>query len=245
MPGGAYMVSTLNGSPAYSRTRTRKVKEESMTQANEDPQVIEQIVNAVLKAISEKPDNIWDLIIRADPLNMSIYRLYHHAKQVYEELKDLPLFVGLELKQGDFHFSISKQTPIEGINSNIKGTKKHVLFWDFDNVPLEEVIKTLCKIQRKYHLPRISVVNTGVEGYFHAYCFKAKKWGDAIKIIAETEGVDRMFFWLGIMRGYFTLRIGDKPGRSFQAIAILPSKYIPDVHPNDLENTIIYQTGKA
>jgi len=124
-----------------------------------------------------------------------------------------------------FYFSVSIQDTVEGINSQIEGTDNHILLWDFDGRTLTQVISALRKVQKQYSLPQIYVISTGINDFYHAYCFKEVSWSKAVKILVDTEGIDLVFFKIGLIRGYWTLRISDKKGRKFELAYILESPF--------------------
>lgn len=116
--------------------------------------------------------------------------------------------------------------------------------WDFDNVKEEDVKNELRRIQMVFKLPRIWLISTGIEGYYHAYCFKAFDWPDTLKILASTCFLDKVYFKIGVIRDYFTLRYSYKKGRDFSKAAILKSRYKEDVNPFTLTNMVKYWTKR-
>lgn len=116
--------------------------------------------------------------------------------------------------------------------------------WDFDDVKEEDVKDSLVDIQKHFRLPRIWLINTGIETYWHAYCFKALAWPDMLKILASTQYLDKVFFKIGVIRGYFTLRYTDKSRRDFKPAVILKSRYKEDVNPFELTNMVKYWTKR-
>ncbi len=118
------------------------------------------------------------------------------------------------------------------------------MMWDFDNKGEDDVKNALVDVQKRFKLSRIYLLNTGLEGYYHAYCFKAHSWGDTLKILAETEGLDQVYFKIGVIRGYFTLRYTPKKKRGFQPAIILPSRYKEDVNPYEVTSFVTYWTKR-
>ena len=126
-----------------------------------------------------------------------------------------------------FHFSFEKVEAVTGVNSNLEDGS-HFLMWDFDDIPLPIVIDSLENIQDMFELPAVHVVGTGKPSGFHAYCLKRCDFRLARTVLAATANVDTNFVALGMIRGYFTLRFTDVPGREFEPIGELPSKFPDD-----------------
>ncbi|MBA7574922.1 hypothetical protein ES708_16738 [subsurface metagenome] len=116
--------------------------------------------------------------------------------------------------------------------------------WDFDDKGEEDVIAALKEVQRRFKLAQIFLLNTGLEGYYHAYCFKVFDWADTLKILASTEGIDKVFFKIGVIREYFTLRYSPKKARDFEPAIILPSRYKEDVNPYEVCSFVKYWTKR-
>lgn len=131
------------------------------------------------------------------------------------------------------HFSFEKVEQVTGVNSNID-EKTHFLMWDFDDLPLPDVVKSLQSVQRSFFLPAITIINTGKPNGYHAYCFKACSYIFARMIIAATVGVDKNYLALGIARGYFTLRFTEIYDRYFEPVGILESKVPADCSYKDV-----------
>ena len=81
--------------------------------------------------------------------------------------------------------------------------------------------------------------------FWHAYCFRACTWGDALKILADTRYLDQVYFKIGAIRGYFTLRYSPKKGREIKPAQCLESKYKEDVDPYTLTSGIEYWTRRV
>lgn len=136
----------------------------------------------------------------------------------------------LDVKGWRFYVALTHSQKVKGVNSKLPNGK-HFLMWDFDGKEYHEIKNSLQAIQRKFKLPKIYLVNTGLEGYYHAYCFKSYDWGLALNILASTEGIDLAYFRIGVIRGYFTLRFTPKGDRDFIPAEILISRYKEDVDP--------------
>lgn len=142
-----------------------------------------------------------------------------------------------------FHIGWSRTVEVKGVNSELKDGY-HFLMWDFDDLDEFWVYEDLWEIQEKHNLPTIYVLNTGLPNYWHAYCFHRCDWLEARAIIAGTRGVDRVFLTLGIMRGYFTLRISDKRGREFKRVFTIKSDLPETVQPEEVSSFVHYTTKR-
>ena len=122
----------------------------------------------------------------------------------------------------------------EGVASKIyKEEDKHILLWDFDNIELPIVIKSLRVLQKLYKLPTIYIVSSSVSNY-HAYSFAARTFREVIHIISGTPEIDTMYLRLGLVRGYYTLRVSERKGEIFQLVKILNSVVPDEVNPLDV-----------
>jgi len=128
---------------------------------------------------------------------------------------------------------------VEGVNSRLP-SGKHWLMWDFDDVEFFNVKEELLEVQRKYKLPKIYILNTGVPYHYHANCFVSLEWLEARSIIAATRYVDNRFVAIGILRGFYTLRYSPVGGKEFQPAIILPSRVPEDVDPFSLTSFSTY-----
>jgi len=142
------------------------------------------------------------------------------------------------------HLLVRRVYDVTGINSKLEDGR-HILLWDFDEKPLDLISAELEAIQAKHCLSAIYIVNTGLEDYYHAYCFTALDWVKCREIIASTPTVDRIFLALGIMRGYFTLRISPKRNRKFKLAKVLESSVEPEVNPYSLGSFEEYFTSRG
>lgn len=123
--------------------------------------------------------------------------------------------------------SFSKRT--DGVNSKLEdGT--HFLMWDFDNVDYMALLEGLRWVQWNNSLPTIYILES-TPGSYHAYCFKRKDWPTTLHILADTYGLDPAYFKIGVLRGFFTLRIKDKSGFQIRKIEELKSSMPEDVDP--------------
>lgn len=149
----------------------------------------------------------------------------------------------LDYKGWRFYIALTHSQQVRGVNSKLPDGR-HFLMWDFDNVGEEDVYEALSYIQERYKLPRIFLVNTGLANYWHSYCFKAVSYPECLHILASTQYLDPVFFKIGVIRGYFTLRYTPKKGRDFKAAIILPSKYAENINPYEVCSFINYWTKR-
>ena len=149
----------------------------------------------------------------------------------------------VDFKGYRFYVALTHSREVGGVNSILPGNK-HILMWDFDDKGEKDVKEALLSVQKRFKLPRILLVNTGLVGFYHAYCFKAVSWPDALKILASTMLLDPVFFKIGAIRGYFTLRYTPKGSRAFGPVEELPSKYKETVDPYKLESFVKYWTKR-
>ena len=106
-------------------------------------------------------------------------------------------------------FTAARITKVVGVNSQLDDGR-HILMWDFDDTPLQEVKDALRRVQTRFFLSDIYVLLSSVPSNYIAYCFTAKEWRDTVMIITQTEGVDWNFIKYGVYRGRFTLRVSEK-----------------------------------
>ena len=114
--------------------------------------------------------------------------------------------------------------------------------WDFDDTNLRTVTKEMHRVQNKYSLPTIYILETKPKHNYIAYCFKRCDWRRAVEIIASTRGVDWNFFKYGVYRGKFTLRVGPKCERRIRLATYLLGKRTQDVKTNELLSWVKYET---
>lgn len=137
------------------------------------------------------------------------------------------------LNKMQLRFYVAKLQRRVGVCSQqYKKQDKHMLLWDFDNVSLDEIINALKKVQQNYYLPSIFVIKSSLVSY-HAYCFTARTFQETINILSATPTIDMAYLKLGIVRGYFTLRITprvDEP--DFKLVNTLTSGFINEMSPD-------------
>jgi len=150
----------------------------------------------------------------------------------------------ITIKNFRFFIGFSWSHKVRGVHSLLPDGK-HILMWDLDDVSKEDVIRYLREVQSRFKLPKIYLLNTGLENYWHAWCLKKVDWGDALRIVVSTPGVDKFWFTLAVARGYFTLRYTPKKNRQFKPAIILNSKQEEDLSPFDLTYFSEYWTKRV
>ena len=149
----------------------------------------------------------------------------------------------LDFKGWRFYIALTHSIQVKGVNSKLP-SGRHFLMWDFDDKEEADVIAALKEVQRRFELPRVFLLNTGLKGYYHAYCFKATEWADTLRILASTDGLDKVFFKIGVIREYFTLRYTPKTGRDFEKAKILGGHSKEDVNPYEVASFVKYWTKR-
>jgi hypothetical protein len=144
-----------------------------------------------------------------------------------------------------FDFSVSKTVDASGIDSNIDTENvQHILLWDFDDASYSQIVEGLRSIQTRCKLPTIHIIESSPK-HFHAYCFTVVDKSTAMYIISSTPCIDYTFFKLGVVRGYWTLRITPKKrNHLFHHVADLVStKVAEDTSLSLLLEIVKYKTG--
>lgn len=138
-------------------------------------------------------------------------------------------------------FTIAPVTDVIGVNSQLD-SGEHILMWDFDNVPLTDVIMALEATQRIYNLPNIYILETKKNTNYIAYCFQRCTWKKCVEIIISTPHIDMDFFKYGVYREHFTLRVTPKSGRRPKLVYTLRSQVPENVYITDLKHWVKYET---
>lgn len=143
-----------------------------------------------------------------------------------------------------FDISVKRIVEVTGINSNIADSQDdHILLWDFDNSDMLDIALSLRKIQRDWGLPKIHIVQSSPQHY-HALCFTRIPKPFVLQILSSTPNICDTFFKLGVMRGYWTLRITPKQqGHPFKTIAVLSSEVPEDLMLAAKLQTVTYTTA--
>lgn len=111
----------------------------------------------------------------------------------------------------------------EGVCSqHDSGEDKHMLLWDFDDSDLKSITSALQAQQSLYNLPTIYILSSSPNKY-HAYCFACRTLREIIHILSATPQIDLQYLRLGMIRGYYTLRITPRENDTFKIVRVLPS----------------------
>jgi len=145
----------------------------------------------------------------------------------------------IAIRDWRFYISLKRVTKRTGVNSRLDDGN-HFLMWDFDATPEGKVIESLAAVQERFQLSNIYLMGTGVTGYYHAYCFTRRSWADTLYILASTERLDEMYFRIGVIRGYFTLRISGKQGETMNGVCCLASGVPETVDPANIRDFCEY-----
>jgi hypothetical protein len=147
----------------------------------------------------------------------------------------------LRIGSWKFTFTMARVIDVVGVNSRLPDGK-HILMWDFDDVPLENVLKSLRTTQRRYKLPKIYVLNSGNSNHWMAFCFDRREWSEAYGIVASTRYIDMGFLKYAVVRGHFTLRVSPKEGRRPHLVQVINSKHAEKAHVRELKSWVKYET---
>lgn len=141
----------------------------------------------------------------------------------------------IRIKNFQFRFYFSRLEKRVGACSQMYGNPKlHALLWDFDRYTYNQIKKSLVKIQEKYKLPNIMIVQSSKKGSYHAYSFTARPFREIIHILSDTPEIDLTYLRLGMVRGYYTLRITPRKNDSISVVGILKSIYPDEMSFNGL-----------
>ncbi len=137
--------------------------------------------------------------------------------------------------------TIAKIAKVIGVNSELENGR-HILMWDFDDVPLSHVCTDLRRVQTRYFLSDIHICRSKEPDNYLAYCFTSQDWRSAVEIVAQTRLVDWQFLRFGVYRGHFTLRVTPKNDREIKLAHRLDGYDQPDCNPSDLKSWVRYET---
>jgi len=137
--------------------------------------------------------------------------------------------------------TVAKIAKVIGVNSELENGK-HILMWDFDEVPLEDVKSALRVVITRYGLSEVHICRTKVPDNYVCYCFSQQEWTRACEIVCQTKYVDWQFFRFGVYRGHFTLRVTPKNDRQIKLVESLEGFELADCKPTDLKSWVRYET---
>lgn len=121
---------------------------------------------------------------------------------------------------------------------------KHMILWDFDDANIDDIINGLVGVQWAFLLPTIYIIESS-ENHYHAYCFAKRELKEIIGILSTTPNICEDYLRLGMVRGYYTLRISRRKNENFELVKVLSSEYPREMLPNEvtLSNYITYNGG--
>lgn len=142
--------------------------------------------------------------------------------------------------------TVGRYQKVRGICSQLTGDW-HFLMWDFDGRTIEDVEHSLITVQNLFHLPPIHIIQSSEGDKFHAYCFARYPFEVAIRVLASTKCIDTDYLAIGILRGYWTLRITPKTfllgfSSEFRKVKTLRGHRDADVIPEDCQREVTYWT---
>ena len=138
--------------------------------------------------------------------------------------------------------TFSRVQKVVGVNSDVGGPG-HILMWDFDDCPIDNVLASLRETMLDKKLGPVWLFRTAEDSdHFHAFCLNVYTFPQALSIVAGTEGVCWDYVKWSALRGRFTLRVGPKEGAIPHQIAYLKSPTEPDLQWPDMRSFVEYET---
>lgn len=138
-------------------------------------------------------------------------------------------------------FTIAPVSNVIGVNSLLPDGK-HIIMWDFDDIPLNVIEVALAWVQYDHDLPNIYILTTGAKDHYIAYCFERCTWRQSIEIVASTLYVDPSFFRFGVYRKKWTLRVSPKESRKPKLVLTLTSPKPETASISELNSWVKYET---
>lgn len=128
---------------------------------------------------------------------------------------------------------ITKTEDVTGITSYVDNEKNHLhyVLWDFDNVPLDEIIKELNTVAIMFELNNI-VIMSDKKGSYRAFSPNKVEFRTLLRILLYTDFVDWNFIKWTMRRGYATIRMSQKQYREKPKIVDIlryDGHYKPDI----------------
>lgn len=134
-----------------------------------------------------------------------------------------------------------RYTFVTGVDSTLQDGR-HILMWDYDDVPMNTAYDDLLVMQAVNSLPTIYILRSSFGDHFIAYCFASFTFRDAMKVLLQSPFVDWEYIRMAMMRGHFTLRMTPKHLVEPLLVGRLVSSIKPDVKPSDLHDFPTYET---
>lgn len=154
-------------------------------------------------------------------------------------------FLGrLRLRDWRIVLSIGRVTRVQGVNSTLTDDN-HMLMWEFDGTDIEPIKEALRRVQARYLLPNITIVQSHPDGGYHAYCWIRASFIQTVQIVSSTWGVDPGYITMCCARRHWTLRLTDK-GQGEPSYSVnLPSLVPPESNTLDLLGGVHYEAYKS
>ena len=143
------------------------------------------------------------------------------------------------IKDRVFYIGTRLTCKVKGVNSDL-GDNQHFLMWDYDDTEKDKMMSELATIQKRYQLPPVYVMRSNPERGYHAYCFKSVTWSECKQILTASDGIDKKYLAIGILRGFFTLRYSPCGDEEITLEDSLPSIYPEDVNPLEFTSFSTY-----
>jgi len=107
-------------------------------------------------------------------------------------------------------FYCVKTIQVDGMTSRCVD-RKNIIFWDFEDTELDNVVKALEKVAKEYNLNKIHIFQSGKRNSYRAICTeKFKFFKEVIRIVMNTAYTDVAFVKWSLIRFKFTIRISPK-----------------------------------
>ncbi|MEM2591596.1 MAG: hypothetical protein QXI60_03325 [Thermofilaceae archaeon] len=137
------------------------------------------------------------------------------------------------------YFGLQYLTRYEGVRSDLPDGR-HIILWDYDDLGQDTVFSELRRVQWRFRLSNIYVHRTSEENKFHAICFSARTFREVAIILLASTHCDLEYVKLGLIRGYWDLRINKLAQYDLEPVAILTSPYPADVSPEQVVGRVRY-----
>jgi len=143
----------------------------------------------------------------------------------------------------DWYFRLGKRVAVDGINSQLDSNDS-VLFWEFDDTELSDVIFALRTAQLENSLPPVRILRASTNLSWHAVCMARRPWLKALAVVAATKGIDPEYVRLAAYRKHFTLRMSDKGQGAPRLAHVLESPVPDDVDVGDFIQGVRYMAWR-
>lgn len=149
--------------------------------------------------------------------------------------------IRFKIKNITFFGLVSKTQTLGGITSDV-GEDKHIILWDLDDCTKDEAIQALTEVQHTYRLGQIYLLSDK-KNSFGAICFTKVDYMEMLRVLINTQFVDKGFIQFTAQMGKSTLRLTRKMDRNEQElICVIYSPYRKDNINHNIE-MVLYDTG--